>query len=168
MYSLSQTQQIGWNGEQWAIDQLAARGYEVKFDPDFCNEGYDLVVNGLPTEIKFAHRTKRKRRHVNRAGVVFDNWYDRWQWCIHPTSHRLTDWLLILVAEDRRKGKYPYIVPGGVVLDRTHIQITSHPTKYKGWLAQFLNQWEMIDYLANGVYRNGGPLFHEWSERVAA
>lgn len=168
MYSFSQTQIIGFNGEQWVLDQLAARGYDVRFDPDFRNEGYDLVVNGLPTEVKFAHPTKRKRTTINRAGVVNELWYDRWQWHIHPTSHRLTDWLLILVAEDRQEDKYPFIVPGGVVLDRVHIQLTSHPTKYNGWLAQFLNQWQMIDYLANGVYRNGGPLFYEWSERMAA
>lgn len=166
MYAFSRNQRTGLNGEQWLVDKLTDMGYDVKFDPDFYREGYDCLVNGLPTEIKTANPTRRKRKWKNRIGVVFENWYDRWQFHIHPTSHRLTDWLLILIADDGQQ-KYVYIVPGGVVLDRTHIQITSHPTKYNGWLAQFLNQWQMIDYLANGVYRNGGPLFHEWSERMA-
>lgn len=167
MYTFSQTQQIGSDGEMWAIEQLEAFGYQCKFHPDFCNEGYDMTVNGLPTEIKFAHRTKRKRTWKNRAGVIFENYYDRWQWQIHPTSHRQTDWLLILIA-DYRGTKYTFIVPGGLVLDRTHIQITSHPNKYRGWLAAWLNRWEIIDYLANGIYRNGGPLFEQWAERIAA
>lgn len=163
----SETQKIGSDGEQWVIEQLENRGFKVKFDPDFFNEGYDLVVNGLPTEVKTANSTRRKRVYINRAGVVFENWYDRWQWCIHPTSNRLVDWLLILVANDGNN-RYVFVVPGGIVLDRTHIQITSHPQKYKGWLATWLNRFEIIQYLANGVYRNGGPLFEQWSDRVAA
>lgn len=167
MYSFSRNQRVGAEGEKWVIEQLQARGYDAKFDPDFYNEGYDIIVNGLPTEIKFAHQTRRKRVWTNRIGVVLENWYDRWQWQIHPTSHRLTDWLLILVA-DVNGDRYPYIVPGGIVLDRTHIQLTSHPNKYRGWLAAWLNRWEIIDYLANGVYQNGGPLFEEWLQREAA
>lgn len=166
MFNFSAHQRIGHKGEKWAFHELKARGYEVKFDPDFCREGYDLVVNGLPTEIKFAHQTWRKRKRVNRNGLVTEHWYPRWQWQIHPTSRRLTDWLLILVA-DVEGQRYTYVVPGAMVSNRTHIQLTSPPTKYTGWLAQWLNRWEIIEYLANGVYRNGGPLFHEW-ERIAA
>jgi len=167
MYTFSHTQKFGIEGDRWIIEQLEARGYDVKFDPDFFREGFDYVVNGLPTEGKIANATRRTRTWTNRSGLVQERVYHRWQWMVHHTSHQLTDWLLILVADDGQD-RYPFIVPGGVLLDRNNIQITSHPTKYKGWLAQWLNRWEIIDYLANGVYRNGGPLFEQWVERVAS
>jgi len=158
MFGYSRSQAVGYRAEQWIGEQLEARGYHVKFDPDWFNKGFDLTINGIPCEVKFANRTDRFYR--NQAGLQVV--YPRWQFCICPTSHHMqNDWLLILIAQAGYE-RYIYIVPGALVNNRTHIQLTQHPLKYRGWIAQYLNRFELIDYLANKVYQNGGPLFTEW------
>jgi len=149
----------GYEGECWAFDQLVDHGYHPRFDPDFHAPGRDLIVNGLPVEIKIAHPTYRSDRGTLRK---------RWQWFIHPTTHAIGEYALILIADDSTGKRYAYIVPGSAIGHRTHIQLTSHPDKYRGWIAKFRNRWDTIEYLAQEVYANQGPLFDQWVGRVAA
>lgn len=160
---LSKSQKFGLKVEQWVIEQLVQRGYSPSIPADFFKEGCDAHVNGLCIEIKAAKRTKRK--YVLASGEV--KYYWRWQWSVHKT-HR-GEFALILVADTSKK-RVVFIVPGSQVGDRTHLQITSHPEKYTGWLAQYRDKWSVIDYLAAEVYQGNGPLFEEWDqrERVAA
>lgn len=150
---------FGHAGEQWAFNQLAARGYHPRFDPDFNAPGRDLIVYGLPVEVKIARPTLR---------CVHGKWRKRWQWFIHPTTAQLGEYALVLIAEDSQGKRYPYVVPGSAVGNRSQVQLTSHPDKYSGWIAKYLHRWDTIDYLAHEVYANQGPLFDEWEGRVAA
>lgn len=147
---MSPNQITGFNAEAWTFNQLHRLNYEVSFPPDWKRFGYDLKVGSLPIEVKVANVTTRRNK------------YRRWQWHIHPTTFQMAgDYALVLIAI--YNGEFwPYIIPGSMVNDRTHIQLTSPPPVYAGWLAPFLNRWEIIDYLNNGVYRNGGPLFWQW------
>lgn len=163
MSKKSRDQRIGQAAQEWAIVKLQQQGYDV-LAADFHNEGFDLQVDHLPIEIKFAHPTQRYR--INTSG--FKVGYDRWQWNIHDTSHNINrDWCLILIAQDYDMVRFPFILPGGLVGNRNQIQITRHPNLYRGWLKPWLNRWEIITYLLDGTYQDGGPLFKGWIEQVA-
>lgn len=152
---LSATQRFGLQAEEWVFQQLLEKGYTPIMPPNFLLAACDLIVNGLCVEVKTAKPTLRTRKL--RDGTT--RLYRRWQWLIHP-SHQ-GEFLAVLIAETS-EGKYPFLVPGSVIGERTHIQLTSHPEKYKGWLAQYLNRWEMVTYLSERIYQSNGPLFDEF------
>lgn len=156
--TLSKTQKIGWSGEDWFVNQAVARGYKpelLRWESENC----DLKINGLPIEVKFAHPTYRftcKKRRV------------RWQWRVHPTAfHMAGDWALVLIAQDSRRSRHLYIMPGSVLQGREHIQLTSHPDKYRGWINQWKDRWDVIDFLSTEAYKNNGPLLEQWEMEVA-
>ena len=147
------------------FQQLEKRGYSVHQPTNFFEKACDAYVNGLCIEIKAARRTKRTR--VLKSGKVKTYW--RYQWSLGEIPR--CEFALILVADTPQKKRFCFIVPGSQVGDRTHLQLTSHPLKYSGWLAQYLEKWDVIDYLAGKVYLGNGPLFEQWEregERVAA
>lgn len=156
---LSATQRFGLQAEEWVFRQLLEQGYTPTMPLDFSQTACDIICNGLCIEVKTARPTFRPGKLANGKTA----WYTRWQWMIHPTHQG--EFLAILIAETA-KGKYPFIVPGSIIGERTHIQLTSHPENYKGWLAQYLNRWEMVSYLSEQIYQNNGPLFEQWLERV--
>lgn len=162
---LSASQKYGLKIEQWVIERLIEKGHSPKVPTDFSETACDAYVSGLCVEIKAAKRTKR---FVTLAsGEVKAYW--RWQWRIHPTHKG--EYVLILVADTPQKKRFCFILPGSVVGKRTHLQITSHPMKYTGWMAAYLEKWDVIDYLAGQVYLGNGPLFEQWEGsqgRVAA
>lgn len=151
----SPVQITGFQAEIWVHAQLKKHGYE----PEFSNwnaECCDLTVDGLPIEVKFAAKTQRLIRR--KDGRKFP--YPRWQWCIHPTaSNHSKEWVLILIAQDSAYRRYPFILPGSLVGHRQQVQLTSHPDRYRGWMAKYLNRWDLIGYLAGKVYQDNGPLF---------
>lgn len=160
MFSPSQV--VGFGGEEWVFGKLQDKGYDPhwsEWDADCC----DMTVRGLPVEVKFARPTSR----LIKSGQGRKP-YRRWQWFIHPTSQDIQgEWVLVLLAEDGLGHIYPFILPGSLVGHRTQIQITSHPDLYRGWMAQYLNRWDLIDYLAGEVYQDNGPLFDNWDSGEA-
>lgn len=160
---MSPEQKFGLKGERWVVDQLKKRGYKPTLYPDFQNQACDLEVNGLCIEVKIARPTLRIRTLQSGSKVH----YTRWQWCIHPTSlHMQGEWALVLLADTIKK-TVPFIIPGSQVGDRTHLQITSHPDRYNGWLAEYRNAWDVISYLSQQTYLDNGPTYEQWS-RIAA
>lgn len=162
---LSPHQKYGLKIEQWVIQELERRGYSPKVPTDFNEKACDAYVNGLCIEIKAARRTKRTK--VLKSGEV--KVYYRYQWSLGSVPR--CEFALILVADTPGRKRICFIVPGSQVGERTHLQITSHPLKYSGWLAQYLEKWDVIDYLAGQVYQGNGPLFEQWEgseERVPA
>ena len=155
MLALMNSIEIGDIGERWVYDQLVKRGYECIFMPSDC-ENCDILVIGdngrrLPVEVKFARPTTRKGRKQ-----------PRWQFQIHETAQKMySDWVLILVCQDSNKIRYPFIIPGQLVSERPHVQITSHPRVYSGWMSKYLDRWDVIDYLLGQEYRNGGLLLEQ-------
>lgn len=164
-YPLSPQQRYGLKIEQQVIQELEKRGYEAHVPTNFSQKACDAVVRGLCVEIKGAKRTKRTR--VLSSGEVKSYW--RYQWSLDQRPEG--EFVLILVADTPQKKRFHFIVPGSQIGDRTHIQITSHPLKYQGWLSEYLEKWDVIDYLAGQIYLSNGPMFAEWEragERVAA
>jgi len=164
-YPLSPHQKYGLKIEQWVIQQLESKGYAPKIPTDFNEKACDAYVNGLCLEIKAARRTKRTR--VLASGEVKTYW--RYQWSLGNVPR--CEFALILVADTPQKKRFCFIVPGSQIGGTTHLQLTSHPLKYSGWLAQYLEKWDVIDYLSSQVYLGNGPLFEQWEregERVAA
>lgn len=160
---LSTTQRYSLRIENWVVQELEKRGYNVHQPPNFFQKGCDAVVNGLCVQVMAAKRTKRKK--VTRAGEIKESW--RYQWFLHSVPQG--EFILILVADTPQKKRFCFIVPGSQVGSRQHLQLTSHPLKYSGWLAEYLEKWSVIDYLSQEVYKGHGPMFPEWErERVAA
>lgn len=162
----SRDQDLGKLGERWAHDQLTKRGWPVKMMPDFQQKSCDMKIGHLPIEVKYALTTYRVK---TRQGLQVHS--ARWQWFIHPTYENIhQDWVLILIAEDQKKIKYPYILPGNLLDGRNHLQITSHPTKYRGWLNDWRNEWGVIDFLHQQSYLDNGPTYHQWKagQRIVA
>jgi len=158
---LSRDQRVGLEAENWVFEQLTQRGYSPIIPPDFFKSACDMHVNGLCVEVKVAKRTKRKQKLANGKVKL----RDRWQWFIHPT-HPKTEYVLILVADDAKKNRYAFILSGSMVGERSHLQLTSHPEKYNGWMAAYRDKWSMIDFLASQAYKEY-PLFENW-DRLAA
>lgn len=154
----SKEQQLGNISEKFILQELARRGYTVKLSPNFYDKNTDLVIGDLPIEVKFAHKTYRYKTLADGSKKR----YPRWQWNIHPTAGLMDgDWVLILVAKDAAGHQHIYVVPGGLVGDRPHIQLTSHPDIYRGWLSEWKNRFDVIDYLAGEEYR-AEPVFTRW------
>ncbi|MCB0208024.1 MAG: hypothetical protein KDJ52_01765 [Anaerolineae bacterium] len=160
---MSPEQETGLIGERWVIKELRRRGYKPEIDPDFFTKNCDLRVNGLPIEVKYARPTTRKQ--ISTSGNAI--YLTRWQWSISATAAEMRgEWVCILLAQTAKK-IVPYVVPGSQIGERSHIQITSHPDKYKGWLNRYRNAWDVIDYLSQSTYLDDGPTYEQWS-RVAA
>ena len=153
---LGANQRYGLRIEQWVIEKLTQKGYTPTIPTNFSETACDAWIDGLCIEIKGARRTKRTA--VLASGEV--KTYYRYQWSISP-CHR-QEYALILVAETPGRKRICFVVPGSQVGERTHLQITSHPLKYQGWLAQYREKWDVIDYLASQVYRGNGPMFENW------
>lgn len=164
----SRDQCFGQAGEDWALGQLQKRGYKPILMHDFQTKACDMKIGDLCIEVKIALLTYRARK-TNFKGLKV--YYPRWQWYIHPTYKNLNeDWVLILIAQDNKLVRYPYILPGGMLQGRTHVQITSHPKKYSGWLADWRDEWGVIDFLRQKSYLDNGPTYHQWKagQRILA
>lgn len=158
-YHLSNRQRVGFEGELWAYEQLEKRGYLVTMATHCFEQNCDLRVGKLPIEVKVANQTWRK----SPQGA----WFPRWQFSISTTASQMqADWVLILIARDKKGCCYPYILPGQSILNRRHLQITSHPTKFRGWLSHWFNNWSIVEYLEKKVYRDG-PLFEKWDRCIS-
>ena len=142
------SQKIGYHGELWAIWQLEQLGYQARLLSNFCSAGVDALINGvLPCEIKFSHRTAKKRRQCI---------YPRWQWNVAKVDTK--DRVLILIAQDTKGKKHPFVMPGAVMATRSKFEINSHPNRYGGLIKPFLGCWETVDFLLEKRYKNSGQL----------
>lgn len=146
-------QRFGIQVEDWFLNLAIAKGYKPKLTR-WGTENCDMIIMGLPIEVKAARPTVRYRKGKQ---------YTRWQWNIHSSSQQMQgEWVLVLVAQDASGSRFTYIIPGSVIGGREHLQLTSHPDLYRGWIGQWRNRWDVIDYLSSEVYRDGGPLFEQW------
>ena len=158
---MTPNQKLGHKWEMWAAQQCAAHGYNVSYYTSL-NSPADFKANGVPVEVKFARQTVRKIHHGNKSVL-----YPRWQWQVENKAAQLRDdWVLILLACDGPE-VYPFILPGQLIARRNHLQLTSKPVNYTGWLSQWLNRWEIIGYLEKRIYQRGGPIFQQWLEAAA-
>lgn len=148
----SAEQKTGLTGELWAAKQLELLGYNVRMLPDFSAQCTDMTVNGLPVEVKLSLPGVKWRK--TSPGVFILR--QRWQWKVDRVD--TADRLLILIAEDHHGHKYPFVLPGAIMAHRIHFEINSHPAQYRGILADFLNNWSVVEYLLNKLYKSAGQL----------
>jgi hypothetical protein len=131
----STTQAFGLEWERWAAWELAGRGYSTRLLGGFF-DAVDLVADGCPVEVKVSQPKQQWQ------GTC---WRQRWQWdCARlPASF---DHVVILVALVDSV-PYPFIVPSWTFFGRgTRTPcITSHPGRYRGWLAAYRDQWGVVD-----------------------
>lgn len=134
----SARQTFGAEAEGWVWSQLTQRGIKARVISDWSN-CFDLVIDDrlpLPVEVKAA---RRRRRQV-RPGYYAEEY--RWHLGNIPQDQ---DFLLALVAEDDRGDRFLYLVPSWAAFGRVGISITSHPERYAGRLAKYLDNWQVID-----------------------
>jgi len=139
-YGLGEAQRFGFMAEVWALNVLLSRGYEAKLINDF-NADSDILIDGVcHCEVKIS----RCYRRCVRAGY----YRPCWQFDLsRMPRHR--DSVVILVCQDALGDWYPFIAPSWYFFGRCRVNITSHPTKYKGYLADCLNCWgNVADVLA--------------------
>lgn len=134
----SARQRYGNIGEQWALAEFKARGHEARLISDYFDQ-FDILVNGvLPVEVKISRSYMRKVRPGYYSPT----------WCF-DTARVSTqqDYLLLLICEDKFNQFYPYLIASHLAQGRQTISITSHPRSYKGFWANTLNRWSVIDWL---------------------
>lgn len=143
----SPRQRLGLAGEQWAARQLQALGHTAQPVADWLAD-VDLIIDSiLPCEVKLA----RPRWQYVRAG------YRRLRWQFDVARLPVgVDSLVILICETADGEHYPYLVPSWLLWDRKTIQITSHPRKYQGRLAGYLNAWSNVELVLNERRRRAG------------
>ncbi len=134
----TKNQSFGLEGEQYVVDELARRGYEVEFLSRF-TDAFDLRLLdcGLLIECKISN----PHQHAKGNGYAVT----RWQWnCQH--IKRTVDHLYILIAKEA-DNCHPFIVPSWdlILRDCAVPSITSTPNRYRGWLKPYLHNWSLIE-----------------------
>lgn len=149
MSGLSEMQRFGLSGEQWALAQLQALGYQAHLVSDWFAD-VDLIISSiLPCEVKLA-RPRRHRAHGH-------HWRIRWQFDTGRMPANV-DSLAILICEDDSGERWPYLVPSWLIWPRRTIQITSHPERYRGRLAGCLNAWSNVEMVLAERRKRAGQL----------
>lgn len=148
----SPTQTIGLYGEYWVQHQLELLGYNVHLKPNFREPGCDMLVEGMPVEVKISCVSAKWKKL--QSGIYHG--FPRWQWKVEKVD--TADRVLILVAQDANDFLYPFVMPGVLMAHRQMFEINSHPAKYKGILAQFMNNWSVVDYMLKKRYQDAGQL----------
>lgn len=144
----SPRQRLGLAGERWAAEHLQALGYTAHLVGNWLAD-VDIIIDSiLPCEVKLA----RPRWQFVRAG------YRRLHWQFDVARLPAgVDSLVILICEAAGE-LYPYLVPSWLLWDRKTIQITSHPTRYHGRLAGYLNDWSQVETVLSQRRRMTGQL----------
>jgi hypothetical protein len=131
---MSQSQRMGLEWERWTVDQLKARGYgEARLVSNWL-ASVDIMLETLPIEVKAANP---KNHRVGRY------WRKRWQFDALRLPSGVDSLVIMIALVDDQP--YPFIVPSWLMGFRYNVHLTSHPEKYKGYFARFLNCWEWVD-----------------------
>jgi hypothetical protein len=162
----SAKQRYGSIGENWALCEFQARGYEAKLISNWYDQ-FDILVNGLlPVEVKIGRSYLRKVKPGYYAPT----------WCFDTARIApQQDYLLLLICQDQFNQFWPYLVSAHLIQGRQSIGITSHPRNYKGFWSTTLNRWSVIDWLIGIRERMGQQLplmgtgdsqekTHEWGQ----
>lgn len=136
-------QEFGAEVEQWVLQQLAANGYSARLISRW-TAAFDLVIDGprpVLVEVKAAHRRARRVRPGYYA--------PEWRW--HVANLAECDHVLILVAEEEQGRRWAFVMPSWEAWQRQGLSITSHPERYRGRLAKYLDAWSTVEAVAGRV-----------------
>jgi hypothetical protein len=133
--NLSACQRYGLEGEQWAARQLSDMGYHARLLSLWTADFDILIDNLLCCEVKISRsRLRRVRPGYYRPTWSFDL----------ARLPRHMDMVVILICEDDYQTWWPYVVPSWYFFGRNSVNITSHPQKYRGYLAGCLHNWSNV------------------------
>ncbi len=135
----SKTQLFGAEVEAWVLDKLIVMGYTARPHPHWVDQ-FDILITGpgpfsLLVEVKAARQTWRKVREG----------YYRPRWQFDTADLVRADHIIVLVAQDNKGGRHPFVCPSWLLWQRRQVQLTSHPVAYaqgRGMFASFLGRWE--------------------------
>jgi hypothetical protein len=146
---LGKAQQFGFMAEVWVYKFLLSRGYEAKLIANF-NADSDILIDGCcHCEVKIS----RPLRRCVRLGYYRPYWnFD----VSRLPRHR--DSVVVLVCQDGLGDWYPFVAPSWYFFGRWSVNITSHPTQYKGYLADCLNCWGNVADVLARVSKNSYQL----------
>jgi len=148
---LSEAQRYGLRAELWSLQQLQARDYQAHLVSGFFSNVDILIEPGLPVEVKISRPYLYK--------VKPGHYRQRWQFDLARSLPANQDWILLAIAEDEERELWPYVLLSGWLNGRSHLQLTSHPSKFSGWIAPHLNGWQNIDTLLDWKQKQAGQLF---------
>jgi len=140
---MSVEQKKGLAGELYALELLQSIGYTAYLVSDWMANVDIILESLLSVEVKISYP---KRHWSGPRGV----WRDRWQWDVARLPKNV-DSLVILIAVDRNKERWPFLVPSWVFFGRGTKTpcLTSEPLEYaqrgRGYLAPYLLNWSVID-----------------------
>jgi hypothetical protein len=146
---LSARQRFGLHGEQWAAAQLASRGYTVRSISDWCADSDLLLEAVLPVEVKLSRPGIRWAHH--------NVWRENWLFDVGRLPQTV-DSLVILICEDGIGERWPYVVPSRELWGRSQVSITSHPSRYRGRLDRYLDNWPVVDQVLQQRRHRAGQL----------
>lgn len=133
--NLSAPQRYGLKAEQWTARQLSEMGYHARLLSLWTADFDILIDNLLCCEVKIS----RSYPCQTRPGC----YRSTWRFDLSRLPGHL-DMIVILICEDTNQVWWPYIVPSWYFFGRTSANITSHPQKYRGYLAGCLNNWANV------------------------
>lgn len=146
---LTQDQKFGLLAENYVTQWLQDHHIDVYQPIDFSSPHDALIEGFIPIE------TKASRAYEQNNGRGTKRL--RWQFCLDKP---LPDHGLVILACYTSDDIYLFFVPTWFLkLRQTRsLTITSHPSKYTGWLAQFLFSIKTI-YNVIGIAKRYSPLW---------
>lgn len=141
--ALSARQKFGLRGELWVLEKLKAMGHDAVLVSDFFSN-CDLVVRAdvnLPVEVKLA-RSRLQSLGRGRGQRL------RWQWDCSRLPEGIDSVVVLIAVVAGAVGDtfFPFVVPSHQIVCRCRQPVvTSHPARYAGWLAPYLNRWQTVD-----------------------
>ena len=133
----TERQRFGADVEVWVRDELRGKGFDAELIADW-EAPYDLKIGDLPVEVKGARLRQRKVR---------SGYYGpEYRWFVDNLKDE--DYLLALVTEDPDGSRRLFLAPSWAAFGRATITITSHPDKYTGRLSQYLENFEIVNEIA--------------------
>jgi hypothetical protein len=146
---MGQAQRFGLMAEKWVVSELTKRGYEARLISMFTADSDILISGGVTVEVKISHCLQRYvRPGYARPYFGFD--------LARLPRHR--DSIVVLICQDVHRDWYPFIAPSWYFFGRYRVNITSHPTKYRGYLSDCLNRWDNVANVLARAQKNSPQL----------
>lgn len=123
-----------WMLEAESIGPIAVQGEQ---------NGFDLLIAGYAVELKIA-RARARPRADGSPSAIRPEYYQALMQDL-KNHHHLNGQVVIVVCVDRGDQLWPYVIPRQAVGSRRTIEISSHPTAYKGQWATWLKAWWVLD-----------------------
>lgn len=122
--------ELGEMGETYVCRLLSGLGLDVKFDGPA-----DLLVNGVPVEIKAAR--PRPYRDDGRKG---------YQFCLHRDGKRgiQAPVVILLCYWSEKHNPVAFVIPSHRLGKRRKVTIPGHPWSYSGRWARWYRRWEAL------------------------